>query len=173
MSAFDYIIVGGGSAGCVLANRLSENSETTVCLVEAGPEDKSPFITTPMGVIGLMNLPKFNWKFESQPDVHMNNRTQYCPRGKGLGGSSSINAMIYIRGQAEDYEEWTEAGNSEWTFRDLLPYFKRAMHQERGASDFHGVGGPLNVSNAPVRHPVTESFLLASLESGHPYSPGF
>ncbi|MCL6270384.1 choline dehydrogenase [Sansalvadorimonas sp. 2012CJ34-2] len=173
MFAFDYIIVGGGSAGCVLASRLSENPDTTVALLEAGPEDKSPLISTPLGIIGLMNLPRFNWKFESQPEPYLNNRPQYCPRGKGLGGSSSINAMIYIRGHADDYANWTEEGNSEWTYADLLPYFKKAMHQERGECDWHGTDGPLNVTDAPYRHPVSESFLLATLEAGHKYNPDF
>ena len=173
MSAFDFVIVGGGSAGCVLANRLSASGEYSVCVLEAGREGKSALINTPLGILGLMNTGRYNWQFQGEPEPSQNNRSHYCPRGKALGGSSAINAMLYIRGDREDYESWTPSGNPEWTFDDLLPYFKRSMNQERGASEYHGTGGPLNVSEAPCRHPLAERFLLAAIETGYTYNNDF
>ncbi|WP_230460530.1 GMC family oxidoreductase [Sansalvadorimonas verongulae] len=174
MSAFDFVIIGGGSAGCVLANRLSASGEYSVCLLEAGREGKSsPLISMPFGIIGLMNSSLYNWQFQGELEPSQNNRSHYCPRGKALGGSSAINAMLYIRGHKTDYDNWTPPGNSEWTFDDLLPYFKRSMNQERGTSEFHGIGGPVNVCDAPYRHPLAERFILASLEAGHSYNNDF
>ncbi|WP_281646931.1 choline dehydrogenase [Parendozoicomonas sp. Alg238-R29] len=173
MSSYDFVIIGGGSAGCVLANRLSANGQYSVCLLEAGRDGKSALVDTPMGILGLMNTSRYNWQFQGGPEPFQNNRTHYCPRGKALGGSSAINAMLYIRGHKDDYENWTPSGNPEWTFDDLLPYFKRSMHQERGESERHGVGGPLNVCDAPYRHPVAERFVMATVEVGHTYNPDF
>jgi choline dehydrogenase len=166
-SEFDYIIIGGGSAGCVLANRLSANPKNRVCLLETGPSDSSPLISTPIGVIGLMDSKKYNWKFNSQPEPTQNNRAIYCPRGKVLGGSSAVNAMIYTRGTPSDYNHWASLGNKGWSYNDILPYFKSTQHQERGASDFHGVEGELNVAEGRSNHPLGETLLEACRQAGY------
>ncbi|MCK5771139.1 choline dehydrogenase [Algiphilus sp.] len=164
---YDYIIIGGGSAGCVLANRLSEDPETTVCLLEAGPADKSPFVRIPLGMAALLRSPSLNWAFRTEPQAGLGGRRGYQPRGKVLGGSSSINAMVYIRGHRSDYDGWAEAGNSGWSFDEVLPYFKRAENQERGADAFHGVGGPLNVADLRSPHAICDDFIAAAEEQGH------
>ncbi len=170
---FNYLIVGAGSAGCVLANRLSENPNNRVCLLEAGGSDKHPMVYTPAGVIGLMTSPRFNWRFNSVPQSSQDGRQIYCPRGKTLGGSSSVNAMLYIRGQKEDYDHWASLGNLGWSWDEVLPYFKRSQHQERGPSDLHGVGGPLNVSDLQDVHPLSTRFVTAAMQVGHGFSPDF
>ncbi len=170
---FDYIIVGAGSAGCVLANRLSANPETQVCLLEAGPKDRDFKIQTPSGISSLVKGDKFNWFFNSAPEPSQNDREIYCPRGKTLGGSSSINAMLYIRGQAEDYDHWESLGNKGWGWNSLLPYFKRSQHQERGEDHFHGVNGPLNVMDVKEPHAFNYRFLEAAEEQQYPLNKDF
>ena len=155
---YDYIIVGAGSAGCVLANRLSADPAVSVLLVEAGGRDWHPFIHMPAGLAKLINNKQINWHYETEPEAALNGRRLYWPRGRVLGGSSSINAMCYIRGHARDYDEWAEAGNRGWGWSEVLPYFKRAEDQQRGASAYHGVGGPLSVQDLRYTNPLTAVF---------------
>lgn len=170
---FDYVIVGGGSAGCVLANRLSEDKNVSVCLLEAGGSHKNPLVWIPSMVIGLIPTRIKNWAFNTTPQAALNNRTTYQPRGKALGGSSSINAMIYIRGVAQDYNAWKNAGCEGWGFDEVLPYFKKSEHREAGATDLHGQGGLLNV--APVTDPgsINDTFFAATDELGLPRTDDF
>ena len=170
---FDYIIIGGGSAGCVLANRLSADSNNRVCLLETGPSDKTPLVSTPIGVIGLMDSKKYNWMFNSEPEPTQHDRTIYCPRGKVLGGSSAVNAMLYTRGTASDYDHWASLGNKGWGYNDILPYFKSTQHQERGANDFHGTSGELNVAEGRSNHPLGETLLEACRQAGYTDNPDF
>jgi choline dehydrogenase-like flavoprotein len=163
---FDYVIVGGGSAGCVLAARLSADRAVNVCLLEAGPVDKSVLIHCPAGFPLLARTGGANWAFETVPQPGLNGRRGYQPRGKVLGGSSSINAMIYVRGQPEDYEAWAAEGNAGWGWADVLPYFKRAEHNERGGDAFHGSGGPLNVMDLPSPHRFGPIFVDAAVQAG-------
>ena len=159
---FDYVIVGGGSAGCVLANRLSEDKEVSVCLLEAGGSHKNPMVWIPSMVIGLLPTRIKNWAFNTTPQAALNNRQTYQPRGKALGGSSSINAMIYIRGVPQDYNAWKSAGCEGWGFDDVLPYFKKSEHRESGATALRAQGGLLNV--APITDPgkINETFFAAT-----------
>lgn len=143
---YDYIIVGAGSAGCTLASRLSEDPQTTVLLLEAGGTDKQQEIHVPAAFSKLFKTP-VDWEYYTEEEPQMANRKMYWPRGKVLGGSSSINAMIYIRGHRHDYDSWRDEGNEGWGYADVLPYFKKAENQERGPSEYHGVGGPLNVTD--------------------------
>ena len=171
---FDFVIVGAGSAGCVLANRLSENGRYKVCLLEAGGKNESALISTPVAMFTLIDHKKYNWRFNSAPEPTQHNREIYCPRGKGLGGSSAINAMLYVRGHDEDYDRWaSEEGAEGWSFKEVLPYFKRAEHQERGASERHGVGGPLNVSDAPKMRSFNDLFIKAAEQLGYPVTDDF
>lgn len=174
---FDYVIVGAGSAGCVLANRLSEDGQTSVCLLEAGGSDKHPFIEMPMGFAAWNywspGQAKYNWNFETAPQPQLNGRRGFQPRGKTLGGSSSINAMIYIRGTPSDYDTWAELGADGWSWSDVLPYFKKAECNERGADDLHGGNGPLSVSDLRSKNPVCDVFLDAAKELQWPSNDDF
>jgi choline dehydrogenase-like flavoprotein len=172
-SEFDYIIIGGGSAGCVLANRLSASPKNRVCLLETGPSDSTALISTPIGVIGLMDSKKYNWMLNSQAEPTQHDRTIYCPRGKVLGGSSAVNAMLYTRGTPSDYNHWASLGNEGWGYNDVLPYFKSTQHQERGASDFHGTEGELNVAEGRSNHPLGETLLAACRQAGYQDNPDF
>ncbi|MBV8538082.1 MAG: GMC family oxidoreductase N-terminal domain-containing protein, partial [Alphaproteobacteria bacterium] len=169
---YDFVIVGAGSAGCVLANRLTADGKTTVLLLEAGPRDTNPWIHIPLGYGRLFVDSKVNWGYSSEPEPHLNGRRIYNPRGKVLGGSSSINGLIYIRGQPEDFDEW-RAGNRGWSWADVLPYFKRAEDQARGADEWHGTGGPLAVSDCCDPHPLCEAFIDAAEQAGFPRNPDF
>ncbi|HZP12600.1 MAG TPA: GMC family oxidoreductase N-terminal domain-containing protein, partial [Nevskiaceae bacterium] len=170
---FDYIIVGGGSAGCVLADRLSADGTAQVCLIEAGPRDTSPLISMPGGVIALLRSKLYNWQFWTTPQTHLDGRARYCPRGKTLGGSSSINAMVYIRGNAADYDQWASLGNTGWSYREVLPYFRSTENHERGADAFHGVGGPLNVTMPGQKSPLSRAFVAAAEQAGHAHNDDF
>jgi len=170
---FDYIVAGAGSAGCVIAARLSENPKHRVLLLEAGPKDTSPWIHMPMGYAKLFAHPKLNWMYESEPEPELQNRTMYQPRGKVLGGTSSINGMVYMRGNPADYDEWRQRGCTGWDWDSILPYFKKAEDQERGPSEVHGVGGPLRVSEHPVRWKLAEHFVDAAIEAGLPANGDF
>ena len=170
---FNYIVVGAGSAGCVLAARLSEDPATRVLLLEAGPADRSLWIHLPIGYGKTMWSPTYNWCFHTDPDPNMNGRKIYWPRGKTLGGCSSINGLIYIRGQREDYEHWAALGNPGWGYDEVLPYFRRAEGNQRGASAYHGGGGPLKVSDIGARHELIEAFIAGAGETGVPRSEDF
>ena len=163
---FDYIIVGAGSAGCVLANRLSASGRHRVLLLEAGPRDSYPWIHIPIGYGKTMFHERYNWRFYTEPEPGMNNRKVYWPRGRGLGGSSSINGLIFIRGQPQDYERWAAAGNRGWGWNDVLPYFMRSEANQRGASALHGADGPLSASDIGETHPLVDAFIAGAAELG-------
>lgn len=174
MLNFDYIIVGAGSAGCVLANRLSSNPKTKVCLVEAGIKDTSPFIKIPLGLMALFDHPKLNWRFLSTPQKNANNRTIYIPRGKTLGGSSSINGMVYTRGEPDDYDEWARCGNRGWSYEEVLPYFKKSEHNENFSdSPHHGQNGEINVRFLDEYNPLTNVMLRAAEQLQYPLNEDF
>ena len=154
--SFDYIVTGAGSAGCAVAARLSESGRYRVLLLEAGGKDRNPWIHIPMGFSQVYANPRVNWMYESEPEAQLGGRTLYQPRGKVLGGTSSINGMVYMRGNAADYDEWRQRGCTGWDWDSVLPYFKKAEHQERGANEFHGVGGPLHVSDQPHRSELAD-----------------
>jgi choline dehydrogenase len=170
---FDYIIVGAGSSGCVLASRLSEDSSKRVLLLEAGPPDRSLWLHLPIGYGKTMWSNTYNWRFETAPDPNMNGRRIYWPRGKTLGGSSAINGLIYIRGQRQDYDHWAALGNIGWSYADVLPYFIKSEGNQRGASEYHGGGGPMRVSDIGAQHPLIEAFISAAAEVGVPRNDDF
>ncbi len=162
-TAFDYVIVGGGSAGCVLAARLSEDPGVRVCLIEAGPRDTHPLIHIPLGVTWLIRHKRLNWCYWSAPQQHVADRKIFLPRGRVLGGSSSINGTIYIRGHRSDYDDWAAWGNSGWSYAEVLPYFRKSENNEQfTASPYHGVGGPMNVSDCESYNPLTDMMLEAA-----------
>ena len=168
MTDYDYIVVGAGSAGCVLAARLSEDPSVRVLLLEAGGRDSNPWIHIPVGYFKTMHNPATDWRYRTEPEPSLNGRSLDWPRGKVLGGSSSINGLLYVRGQAQDFEHWRQLGNAGWSFDDVLPYFIRAEDQQRGASEWHGTGGPLAVSDMRVRRDVCDAFIAGAEEIGIP-----
>jgi choline dehydrogenase len=170
---FDYIVVGAGSAGCVLADRLTASSRHRVLLLEAGGHDRHIWIHIPLGYGKLFSDRKVNWLYSSEPEAELNNRQIIQPRGKVLGGSSSINGLLYIRGQPADFDHWRQLGNSGWSFEDVLPYFRRAEDQARGEDGLHGVGGPLAVSDVCEPHPLCEAFIAAAQQAGFPRNDDF
>ncbi|MBC7586328.1 MAG: choline dehydrogenase [Tardiphaga sp.] len=170
---FDYVIVGAGSAGCVLANRLSASGKHSVLLLEAGPKDRNIWIHVPLGYGKLFKAKAVNWMYQTEPEPGLDGRSIFQPRGKTLGGSSSINGLLYVRGQHEDYDRWRQLGNTGWGFDDVLPYFKKAEDQQRGGDDYHGSGGPLPVSDTRHPDPLSDAFIAAAVESGLPFNPDF
>ena len=168
MSEFDYIVVGAGSAGCVMANRLSEDPSNRVLLLEAGGNDLSFWLHVPVGYFKTMHNPAFDWCYMTEADAGIANRRLQWPRGKVLGGSSALNGLLYVRGQREDYDRWAELGNTGWSYDDVLPYFRKSEDNSRGADEFHGVGGPQKVSDLRLRRPIAEHFIKAATEIGIP-----
>jgi len=171
--AFDFIIVGAGSAGCVLADRLTASGRHRVLLLEAGPNNWHPWLHIPLGFGRLFTDSRYNWCYATEPQPGCHNREVIAPRGKVLGGSSSINGLIYIRGQAEDFNHWRQLGNAGWSFDDVLPYFRKAEHNDRGADEFHGTGGPLAVSDLRDRHPLAVAYVEAAVQCGYPRNDDF
>lgn len=174
---FDYIVIGGGSAGCVLANRLTENGRNSVALIEAGPKDTNPLIHMPAGIAPLVSGKYCNWKYWSEPQQHLNGRRLYQPRGKVLGGCSSINAQVYVRGNALDFDNWENLGCQHWGYKDVLPYFKKMEHFEPESDEvnapYHGKTGPLNIAKRRFLNPLSEAFVEAAQQAGHVYNADF
>lgn len=166
---FDYIVIGGGAAGCVVASRLSEDANISVCLLEAGGRDSNPLVHIPAGMAAMVPTSINNWQYQTVPQVGLNGRVGYQPRGKTLGGSSSINAMAYHRGHPEDFNTWAALGNPGWSYQDVLPYFKRAEHNEVFNDQFHGQNGPLNVRFQTSPNPFVEKFIEAGVQAGYPH----
>jgi choline dehydrogenase len=169
---YDYIIVGSGSAGSVLANRLSASPEIRVLLLEAGGSDNSFYVRMPAGIANLSG-PRFNWGYETAPQAAMKGRRMYWPRGRLIGGSSSVNAMVYMRGQPADYDHWRQLGNAGWSYDDVLPYYKKAERNERLHDGFHGADGPLNVAERPYTNPLSHVFVEAAQQAGPAVQSGF
>jgi choline dehydrogenase len=172
MTQYDYIVIGAGSAGCVVANRLTEDDKTTVLLLEAGNPATKPEIQIPVECTNLLGS-EVDWGYFSEPEPYLNNRKIFCPRGKVLGGSSSINFMVYIRGNPHDYDQWQELGNPGWSYQDVLPYFKKSEHQQRGASEYHGIDGALSVTDLISPAATSQRFVEAAVELGYRQNPDF
>jgi choline dehydrogenase len=170
---YDFIVTGAGSAGCAVAGRLSEDGKYRVLLLEAGPRDSYPWIHIPLGYHKTFNNPKVNWMFDSEPEPELNGRVMYQPRGKVLGGTSSINGMVYMRGNAADYDEWRQRGCDGWDYESVLPYFKKAEDNQRGGDEFHGTGGPLKVQDHRWQPTLARALHDAALEAGIPPTPDF
>ena len=171
--SYDYIVTGAGSAGCAVAARLSETGRHRVLLLEAGGRDSSPWIHIPVGYYRLFTHQTYNWRFESEPVAGLNGRTSYQPRGKMLGGTSSLNGMVYMRGTAADYDGWRQLGCVGWDYESVLTYFRKAENQERGEDEFHGVGGPLNVTDAHYKHEIIDAIIEAAVQAGIPHNRDF
>lgn len=169
----DYVIVGAGSAGCVIANRLSADPNVRVVLLEAGPADRNPWIHIPVGYFKTMHNPTVDWCYKTEPDPGLNGRSLDWPRGKVLGGSSSLNGLLYVRGQSSDYDRWAQMGNRGWSWEDVLPLFKRSENQERGADAFHGADGELSVSNMRLQRPICDAWVAAATAAGYPFNPDY
>ncbi|MEM9786927.1 MAG: choline dehydrogenase [Pseudomonadota bacterium] len=169
----DFIVVGAGSAGCVLANRLSANPAHKVILLEAGGKDTNPWIHIPVGYFKTIHNPKVDWCYKTEPDPGLNGRSIEWPRGKVLGGSSSLNGLLYVRGQPQDYDRWRQMGNTGWGWDDVLPLFKRAENNERGADEYHGNEGPLSVSNMRIQRPITDAWVAAAQAAGYKFNPDY
>lgn len=170
---YDYVIVGAGSAGCVLANRLSEDPRIRVLLLEAGGSDRHPYVLAPAGFIKTFQNPRFNWCFTTEPVPGAEDRRIFFPRGKVLGGSSAINGSLFVRGQARDFDTWAQLGNRGWSYDDVLPYFRKLEDRPAGADAFRGTGGPQHVSEAAERHPLCEAFIAGAVGLGIPLNPDY
>jgi choline dehydrogenase len=173
MDHFDYVIVGGGTAGCVLANRLTANPKNNVLMLEAGGQDNGFWIRIPAGFSKLLTNAKYNWRFQTEPEENVYNRSIVVPRGKGLGGSTLINGMIFVRGQPQDYDTWAQLGATGWSFQDVLPYFKKLESFEDGESELRGGSGPVHIERVSERPEISKAFIEAAKQAGYPFNPDY